>query len=327
MTINDKKTYSNLIELIGNTPLVEIKNIDTGPCQLFVKMESLLPGGSLKDRTALYLITEAEKAGLIKPGDTLVEATSGNTAIGLSLISAIRGYKLLIVMTNKVSQEKINQIKATGAEIVITRCDVNKEHPEYYHNLARTLAQERGGFYINQFANPANPLAHEKTMAPEIWQQMEHNLDAVVCGVGTGGHMTGLCRYFKKHAPHVNIVIADPQGSVVATYVNTGEQIEKTGCWLVEGIGEDCIRPLCDFSLSKQAYSISDAEAFATARELLQKEGIFSGPSSGVAVAGALRYCRSQTKPQRVVTFIYDSGAKYLSKMYNDEWLKENVKE
>lgn len=321
-----KNNYKNLIELIGNTPMVEITNIDTGPCQLFVKMESLNPGGSLKDRTALYMISEAEKAGLIRPGDTLVEATSGNTAIGLALISAIRGYKLVIVMTTKVSREKLSQIKATGAEVIITRSDVTKEHPEYYHNLAQSLAQERDGFYINQFANPANPLAHEQTLAPEIWEQMDRNVDAIVCGVGTGGHMTGICQFLKKQAPHVKLIIADPKGSVIAEYVNSGARIEKTGSWLVEGIGEDCIRSLCDFSLAKNAYSISDAEAFATSHELLRKEGIFSGPSTGVAMACALRYCRSQTTKQRVVTFVYDSGANYVSKMYNEEWLKENIK-
>lgn len=316
-------TSNDLLELIGNTPLVEIKHINTGLCRLFIKMECLLPGGSLKDRSALFMVRGAQEAGLIRPGDTLVEATSGNTALGLALVAAILGYKLLVVVTNKVSQEKINQIKATGAEVVITRCDLTREHPDYYHNLAERLARERNAFYVNQFGNPDNPLAHERTTAPEIWQQMQHDLDAIVCGIGTGGHMSGICHYLKKYAPHVKMIIADPQGSVIAPYIKTGK-IEPKGCWLVEGIGEDAIRPLCDFSLVYDAIAIHDTEAFATARELLRKEGIFAGSSSGVAVAAALRYCREQTTPQRVVTFVYDSGAKYLSKMYNDEWLKQN---
>jgi cystathionine beta-synthase len=319
----NNKIYKNLIELIGNTPLVEIKKIDTGLCHLFVKMECLLPGGSLKDRSALFMIKGAEDAGLIKPGDTLVEATSGNTALGLALVAAIRGYKLLIVVTNKVSQEKVNQIKATGAEVVVTRCDLTSDHPDYYHNLAKRLASERKAFYVNQFGNENNPLAHEITTAPEIWRDMQHNLDAVVCGIGTGGHMSGISHYFQKNAPHVKMIIADPQGSVIAPYIKTGK-IEPKGCLLVEGIGEDCIRPLCDFSLVHDAITIPDREAFATAHELLRKEGIFAGSSTGVAVAAALRYCRAQQKEQRVVTFVYDSGSKYLSKMYNNEWLREH---
>lgn len=317
-------TYPNVLDLIGNTPLVHIKNLDTGPCQLFIKMECQNPGGSLKDRPALYMINAAEKTGKIKPGFTLVEATSGNTALGLAQVANIRGYKLLIVMTDKVSQEKLLQIKAAGAEVVITRCDYTREHPDYYHNLARRLAQERKDhFYIEQFANQANPLAHESTTGPEILKQMEHNLDAVVCGVGTGGHFTGIGRFMRKNAPNVTMVLADPEGSVLAPYFRTGK-IGAKGRWLVEGIGEDAIHATFDSSLVGAAYSIPDAESFKTARELLRKESIFVGPSSGTAISAALRYCREQTTPKRVVSFAYDSGVKYLSKLYNDEWMRAN---
>lgn len=311
---------ARILDFIGNTPLVELRHLDAGQCQLFVKMEHLAPGGSQKDRMALYMVNAAEKAGLIRPGDTLVEATSGNTAMGLALVAAVRGYKLLIVMHDKASQEKVAQVRAMGAEVVITQYDLPHDHPDYYQNLARRLAHERAAFHTDQFTNPANPLAYQETTAPEIWQQMQQHLDAVVCGIGTGGHITGIARFMHQHAPHVKIIVADPQGSVIADYVNKGE-INPPGHWLVEGIGEDLIRPLIDFSLISTAISVSDAESFSTARALLREEGIFAGSSSGTAVAAALHYCRAQREPQRVVTFIYDGGYKYISKMYNDEWI------
>jgi cystathionine beta-synthase len=318
------KAQQNVLELIGNTPMVQVNNLDTGLCQLFLKLESFNPGGSLKDRSALYMINGAEKEGKIKPGWTLVEATSGNTALGLAQVANLRGYKLLIVSTDKMSQEKLAHIKATGAEVVLTRCDYTRDHPDYYHNLARRLATERKDhFYIEQFANPANPLAHERTTGPEIWEQMGHRLDAVVCGVGTGGHFTGIGRFMKKVAPQVKMILADPEGSILAPYFRTGK-IGVKSKFLVEGIGEDAIHGTYDDKLVRAAYTITDAESFATARELLRKESIFAGPSTGTAVSASLRYCREQKEPQRVVTFVYDSGAKYLSKLYNDEWMKAN---
>ncbi|MFZ5474607.1 MAG: pyridoxal-phosphate dependent enzyme, partial [Pseudomonadota bacterium] len=269
------------------------------------------------------MIEAAEREGRIKPGGTLVEATAGNTGLGLALVALKKGYRLLLVIPDKMSQEKVFHLKAMGAEIVMTRSDVAKGHPEYYQDLAQRLASEMdNAFYVNQFANPANPRAHEEGTAPEIWEQMEHRLDAVVCGVGTGGTLTGIGRYFKRVAPHVEMVLADPEGSVLADYLKTGT-IKQAGSWLVEGIGEDFVPPICDLSLVGAAYTISDAEAFATARELLRREGIMGGSSSGVLVAAALRYCRSQSAPKRVVTLIPDSGNKYLSKMYNDYWLAD----
>ena len=305
-----------ILDIIGNTPLIQVKNINTGPCKLFLKMECLLPGGSLKDRSALYMINAAEREGKIKPGiTTLIEATSGNTALSLALLAAQRNYKLFAVVTDKISNEKLAHLKASGADVIIANRCHKKNHPEYYINLAKKLASEiKDAFYIDQFNNPANPLAHEETTGPEIWAQMEHNLDSIVCAAGSGGHLTGIARYMKKVAPNVKILLADPEGSVVAPFFKTGNLLEK-GRWEVEGIGEDQIHSILDLSLVTDAYSISDTESFATVKELFQNEGILAGLSSGTAIAAALNYCRQQSEPKRVVSFVYDSGARYLSKL------------
>src|SRR6266852_4304473 len=257
----------DVLHLIGNTPMIETRRLDTGPCRLFLKLENQNPGGSIKDRIALSMIEAAERAGQIKPGSLIVEATAGNTGLGLALVAAQKGYRLLIVVPDKMSQEKIFHLKAMGAEVVLTRSDVTKGHPEYYQDLAARLARETpGAFYINQFANPANPRAHEETTGPEIWEQMEHQVDAVVAGVGTGGTITGLSRFFERAAPQTDIVLADPEGSVLANYVKTGTLSRDVGSWLVEGIGEDFIAPVCDLSRVKKAYSVPDGEAVEVCR-------------------------------------------------------------
>jgi cystathionine beta-synthase len=313
----------DMLALIGNTPLVEVPRLDTGPCRLFLKLENQNPGGSIKDRIALAMIEAAEAEKKISPGSLIVEATAGNTGLGLALVAARKGYRLLIVVPDKMSQEKIFHLKAMGAEVLLTRSDVTKGHPEYYQDLAARLAQEKGAFFVNQFANPANPRAHEETTGPEIWRQMDGKVDAVVAGVGTGGTITGLARYFGRVSPRTEIVLADPAGSIVADYVHTGEVKKDVGSWLVEGIGEDFIPPVCDLSRVTKAYSIPDQEAFGVCRELLRKEGIFAGSSSGTLIAGALRYCREQTEAKRVVSLVCDSGNKYLSKVYNDYWMMD----
>ena len=312
-----------VLSLIGNTPLVEVQRLDTGPCRLFLKLESQNPGGSIKDRIGLAMIEAAERDGSLGPGGTLVEATAGNTGLGLALVAAQKGYRLVLVIPDKMSQEKVFHLKAFGAEVVMTRSDVGKGHPEYYQDMAAKIARETpGAVYVNQFGNPANPLAHETTTGPEIWRQVDQRLDAVVCGVGSGGTLTGLTRFFRKAAPHVAMVLADPQGSILADVVKTGTHGEA-GSWLVEGIGEDFVPPVADLSGVKEAYSIPDAESFAAARELLAKESIFGGSSTGTLLAAALRYCRSREKPERVVSLVPDSGNKYLSKMFNDYWLAD----
>jgi cystathionine beta-synthase len=315
---------ASVLDLIGNTPIVKVRHFDTGVCELYLKLESQNPGGSIKDRVALALVNAAEQSGALQPGGTLVEATAGNTGLGLALIASQRGYKLKLVIPDKMSQEKIFHLRALGTEVIMTRSDVAKGHPEYYQDRAQQLATTiPGAFYVNQFANPANPAAHEQGTAPEIWAQMEHRLDAIVCGVGSGGTLTGLGRYFSRIAPHIAMILADPKGSILAPLVTHGLMTEA-GSWLVEGIGEDFVPANCDLGLVKQAYTITDAESFATARDVLHHEGILCGSSSGTLIAAALRYCRAQTTPQRVVTFVCDSGNKYLSKIFNAYWLDDN---
>jgi len=313
---------TTLLELIGNTPIIELRHMDSGPCQLFVKLEHLNPGGSIKDRIANYMIAAAEREGKLQPGGLLVEATAGNTGVSLAQIALLKGYRVLLVLPDKMSQEKIDHLKAMGVEIKITRSDVSKGHPEYYQDMAQRLAQERdNAVYINQFANPNNPKAHEETTAPEIWEQMNQQVDAIVCGAGTGGHITGISRFMQTVAPSVEMILADPAGSILTDYINKGELKTKEASWLVEGIGEDYIPSTCDLSRVTQAFAVSDTDSFSTAHQLLKREGIFAGSSSGTVVCAALRYCRAQTRPKRVLTFIYDAGNKYLSKMYNEAWL------
>ncbi len=313
--------FQSTLETIGNTPLVRVANIDTGPCELYLKLENQNPGGSIKDRIGKSMIEAAERDGRLQPGGTIVEGTAGNTGLGLAIVARQKGYRLIVVVPDKMAQEKIFHLKALGAEVHLTRSDVGKGHPEYYQDMAERLAREEDGVYVHQFANPANPLAHETTTGPEIWEQMDHDVDAVVCGVGSGGTITGLARYFGKVAPDCEMVVADPEGSVIAPYVETGKLPDEIGSWIVEGIGEDFLPPVLDLSRCHKAYVVPDKEALMSAREVLEKEGLLGGSSSGTLIAGALRYCREQTTPRRVVTFICDSGNKYLSKMYNDYWM------
>src|SRR4051812_11423230 len=324
-TATSAKSPPAILSLIGDTPLVEITRMDTGPCQLFLKLENQNPTGSIKDRVALAMIEAAEQEGKLHPGGTVIEATAGNTGLGLALVAGAKGYRVLLVIPDKMSQEKIFHVKALGAEVKIVRSDVTRGHPEYYQDVAARLAEEiPGAFYVNQFGNPANPRAHERSTGPEIWEQMRHDVDAIVCGVGSGGTLTGLGRFFSRVKPRrgIEMVLADPTGSILYEYVKTGELV-ASGSWAVEGIGEDFIPEIADLSLVTDAYEIDDEESFATARELLRQEGILGGSSTGTLLAGALRYCRQQKTRKRVVTFVADSGNKYLSKMYNNFWMAE----
>ena len=314
--------YSNVLDMVGNTPMLEVTRIDTGPCRLFLKLELMNPGGSIKDRIGISMIDEAEKRGDISPGDTIVEATAGNTGLGLALVTEKKGYRLILVLPDKMSQEKIFNLRAMGADVVLTRSDVGRGHAEYYQDLGKRIAEEQGAYFINQFGNPDNPLAHEKTTAPEIVAQMDGNLDAIVLGVGSSGTVTGMGKYLAENAPHVDLVLADPVGSVLTDYINKGE-LGESGSWLVEGIGEDFIPSIANFDKVVKAYAISDAESFKAARELLRKEGILAGSSSGTLLSAALKYCREQTEAKTVVTFACDTGNKYLSKLFNDFWLED----
>ena len=305
--------------------MVQAQRLDTGLCELYLKLECMNPGGSIKDRIGLKMIEAAEKAGKIKPGDTLVEGTAGNTGIGLALVAQQKGYKLVLVVPDKMSREKIFNLRAMGAEVLLTRSDVAKGHPQYYQDMAEKLAADTpGAYFINQFGNPDNPLAHEEGTGPEIWAQMDGQMDAIVFGCGSSGTMTGLSRYFSKHAPDVEMILADPVGSILTQYINEGVLSTKSGSWLVEGIGEDFLPPISDFTRVKKAYAITDKESFLAGRELLMKEGVLGGSSTGTLIAAALKYCREQTTPKKVVVFVCDTGNKYLSKMYNDYWMLDN---
>jgi len=317
------QVFSNILEMVGRTPMLEITRVDTGPCRLFLKLELANPGGSIKDRIGVSMIGEAEKRGDIKPGDTIVEATAGNTGLGLALVAQQKGYPLILVLPDKMSQEKIFNLRAMGAEVVLTRSDVAKGHPEYYQDLGRAIAEEKGAYFINQFGNPDNPLAHEQTTAPEILEQMDGDVDAIVLGVGSSGTVSGFSKFLQANSPQTELILADPVGSILAEYINEGTLSAKTSSWLVEGIGEDFIPDIANFEGVTRAYSISDAESFETARELLRKEGILAGSSTGTLVNAALKYCHEQTDARRIVTLACDTGNKYLSKLYNDFWLED----
>ena len=317
------QVFSNILEMVGRTPMLEVTHIDTGPCRLFLKLELANPGGSIKDRIGISMIEEAEKRGDIKPGDTIVEATAGNTGLGLALVTQQKGYPLILVLPDKMSQEKIFNLRAMGAEVVLTRSDVARGHPEYYQDLGKAIAEEKGAYFINQFGNPDNPLAHEQTTAPEILEQMDGDVDAIVLGVGSSGTVSGFSKYLKENSPNTEMILADPVGSILADYINKGELSTKSSSWLVEGIGEDFIPDIADFEGVTKAYSITDAESFETARDLLRKEGILAGSSTGTLVCAALKYSREQTAAKRIVSLACDTGNKYLSKLYNDFWLED----
>ena len=313
----------SLLDLIGATPMVEVTKMDTGPCRLLLKLESQNPGGSVKDRIALSMIAAAEREGFLKPGGTIVEATAGNTGLALTLVGQAKGYRVLLVIPDKMSKEKIQHLRAMGADVRLTRSDVPHGHPEYYTDMAERLAQQiPGGFYVNQFANDANSAAHFVTTGPEIWTQTGGEIDALVAGIGSGGTITGTARYLKSVGSKAEIILADPVGSTLAGIVNEGVPGPE-GSYSVEGIGQNFVPDTADITLIDRAYSIPDTEAIATVRELLLKEGVLAGSSSGTLIAAALRWCREQSEPKTCVTFVCDTGAKYLSKVYNDAWLAD----
>ena len=317
------QVFSNILEMVGRTPMLEVTHIDTGPCRLFLKLELANPGGSIKDRIGVSMVEEAEKRGDLKPGDTIVEATAGNTGLGLALVAQQKGYPLILVLPDKMSQEKIFNLRAMGAEVVLTRSDVARGHPEYYQDLGKAIAEEKGAYFINQFGNPDNPLAHENTTAPEIFEQMDGDVDAIVLGVGSSGTVSGISKYLKDNSAKTELIVADPVGSILANYINEGELTDKQSGWLVEGIGEDFIPDIADLDGVTKAYSISDAESFDMARQLLRKEGILAGSSTGTLVTAAVKYCLEQTEAKRIVSLACDTGNKYLSKLFNDFWMQD----
>ncbi|NOZ00435.1 MAG: pyridoxal-phosphate dependent enzyme [Deltaproteobacteria bacterium] len=317
--------FDNVLRVIGRTPMVQLHRVvDPKGAKVFVKLEYLNPGGSIKDRMALYIIEKAEKEGRLKPGGTIVENTSGNTGMGLALIGAVKGYRLIFTIPDKMSQEKINFLRAFGAKVVVTPTNVPADHPDSYYETAKRIAAETpNSFYVNQYHNTANIEAHEKTTAPEIWDDTDGHVDVVVAGMGTGGTISGVGRYFKKQAPGVKIVGVDPEGSVFYSLFKTGKPGEPH-VYKVEGIGEDMTCDALDLSVVDDVHQVNDKECFLMTRRLAREEGLFCGGSSGGAVHIAAKIAAGMRPDQNVVALLPDSGDRYVSKLYSDEWMRVN---
>ncbi|MFT4256997.1 MAG: pyridoxal-phosphate dependent enzyme [Pseudoxanthomonas sp.] len=311
-------TPASVLQLIGNTPLLKAQRLDTGVCELYLKLESANPGGSIKDRVALFMIEAAERRGDIRPGDTLVDAAAGNLGASLALVAGQKGYRLILVVPDRIGREKISNLKAMGADVVPARSGAGEQ-------AAKLAAETPRAHFLDHAGNPDHPATHETGTGPEILRQLDGRVDAVVLGCGSGGTLAGLSRAFARHAPQVELILADPAGSALASHVNGGNaDAATTVARLVTGIGAEQPPPLADFSRVKQAISVTDAESFHAARELLEKEGILGGASTGTLLAAALRYCRQQTAPRRVVVLVPDGGRRHLSKLYDDDWMRDN---
>lgn len=322
------KVYDNVLEIIGNTPLVKINNITKQygiKAQVYAKMESLNPGYSVKDRIGISMVNDAEEKGILKPGGTLIEATSGNTGIGLALVAAVRGYKCIFAMTDKVSVEKRRYLKAVGADIVICSAAAKYGSPDHYVETAKRIARETpNSFYPDQYNHPANPLAHYRTTGPEIWRDTEGKITHFVSSIGTGGTITGTSRYLKEKNPNIKVIGADPYGSIFKQYKETGQVPEATP-YLVEGIGQNIPVGNADMKAIDEIINITDRESFEMSRQLGRHEGIFCGGSAGTIFAGALRVAKNLTEDDVLVFIVCDTGEHYLSKHHSDEWMKEKL--
>jgi cystathionine beta-synthase len=321
-----KNVYDDIIQAIGHTPLVRLNRLgkETG-ATFYAKLEYLNPGNSVKDRIAVQMIDDAERRGLLKPGGTIIECTSGNTGMGLAMVGTARGYRTVLVMPDKVSGEKIKALRAFGAKVITTPTAVAPEDPRSYYSVAKRLNQEiPNSFFANQYDNPSNPEAHLRTTGPEIWEQIGDRLDAVVVATGTGGTLTGIARYIKPRKPSVRMVLVDPVGSILHEYFKTRTIAAAFKTYKVEGFGEDFIPGSLDIEAVDDCYQVTDKECFMTARELTRKEGLFSGGSAGGAVCGAIKFARDHPECKTIVVILPDSGSRYLSKVYDDDWLREN---
>ena len=310
--------YENILQAVGRTPLVRLARLGAGLASpIYAKVESLNPGGSIKDRVGLQMIEAAERAGLLQPGGTIVEATAGNTGVGLALAAAVKGYRLIVVLPDKMSAEKIALLRAYGAEVVITATNVPPDSPESYNGVADRLAREiPGAFRPDQFSNPNNPLAHYLTTGPEIWADSDGKVGVLVAGMGTGGTISGTARFLKEKNPNLIVVGADPEGSILSG--------DSPRSFKVEGIGEDFIPKTFNRQLVDEMVRISDKESFNTARRLAREEGILAGGSSGTALAAALKFAQRLAEPREIVVILPDTGRNYLTKLYSDEWMQQN---
>jgi cystathionine beta-synthase len=322
------RVYEDILQTIGHTPLVHLARIGKGlPCPLYAKVESFNPGGSVKDRIGLNMIEEAERSGRLKAGGTVVESTSGNTGVGLAIVCALKGYRAVFVMPDKMSNEKIQLLRAYGARVVITPTAVEPDDPRSYYNVAkRIVAETPNAILANQYHNPENPLSHYHSTGPEIWEQTQGRVTDVVIGMGTGGTISGVGRYLKEQNPKICVVGVDPEGSILMETWQQGHIPDdvRPKTYKVEGIGEDFLPSTLDLSMIDEIIRVGDRESFLWTRRLVKEEGIFCGGSSGTAVAGAVRYARSLSPDRLVVVILPDSGSRYLSKIFNDDWMREN---
>lgn len=317
--------HNNILEVIGNTPMVRLNRVARGVrATMLAKLEYMNPGGSVKDRIGITMLDAAEKEGKIKPGGTIIEGTSGNTGMGLALAAAIKGYQCIFTMPDKMSQEKIDALRALGAEVIVTPSQVDHHDPRSYHSVAVRLSREiPNSVYPNQYDNPANIEAHYRTTGPEIWDQTEGKVTHVVIGIGTGGTITGVARYLKQQNPKIRIIGADPVGSIFAEMFKTGRKPQAQP-YKLEGIGQDEMPANVDFSVIDEIYAISDKDGFLLTRQLARYEGIFAGGSAGAALCAAIRAAEKLDENSIVVVLIPDSGTRYLTKVYNDNWMRDN---
>lgn len=325
MKVKTSGIYNSVLETIGGTPLIRLQKVAAShPAAIFAKAEFFNPGGSVKDRVGLRIVEEYEKAGLLQPGGTIVEATSGNTGMGLALAAAVKGYQAIIVTKSKTSVEKVRALEAVGAKVIIVPSDRAADAPDSYYNLARRIAEEiPGAILANQYHNSNNPQAHFLTTGPEIWDATEGRVTHFVAGLGTGGTVSGTGRFLKEQNPNIKVIGLDPSGSILRSAYYTGRH-ERAGTSVVEGVGQDCLPSILDFDCIDEVLHVDDQASMAMTRRLAREEGLLCGMSSGFAVVGALQVAESAAADSLIVVLLPDDGFRYLSKVHNDEWLQAN---